>query len=198
MTQLKLFSAAILAFTLASKTSFAEANTYAIEPNHTSVVWFASHFGFSNPSGKFPDISGSIVFDESKPEKSVVNVTINTTSLVTGLSKFDTHLKSADFFDVEKFPTAKFVSKKIKVSGKDKAKIEGDLTMHGVTKLVVLDAKLNKLGVSPITQLPTIGLSATAVIARSDFGLNYALPGVSDKVNLVIEVEANIAPKVGE
>jgi filamentous hemagglutinin family protein len=100
-------------------------------------------------------------------------------------------LKSADFFDVEKFPTAKFVSKKIKVTGKDKSKIEGDLTMHGVTKTVTLDAKMNKSGISAVTQKPTIGFSATTEINRSEFGLEYAIPGVADKVKLVIEVEAN-------
>jgi polyisoprenoid-binding protein YceI len=191
MNKLKLLSIAILALTFASKTSFAEENIYVIEPNHISVVWFANHFGFSNPSGKFTDISGKVLFDESHPDKSSVNVVINTASLVTGLSKFDAHLKSADFFDVEKFPTATFVSKKIKVSGKNKAKIEGDLTLHGVTKSVILEAKFNKSGINPITQQPTIGFSATAVITRSEFGLDYAIPGVSDNVNLVIEVEAN-------
>jgi filamentous hemagglutinin family protein len=191
MTKLKLIAIATIAFAFSAKASFAEAVTYQIEPNHAYVVWFANHFGFSNQSGKFSDVSGEIIFDEAKPANSSVDVTIKVASLVTGLAKFDQHLKSADFFDAEKFPTAKFVSKKIKVTGKDKSKIEGDLTIHGVTKTVVLDAKMNKSGISAITQKPTIGFSATAEINRSEFGLEYAIPGVADKVKLVIEAEAN-------
>ena len=191
MTKLKLIAIATIAFAFSAKASFAEAVKYQIESNHAYVVWFANHFGFSNQSGKFSDVSGEIIFDEAKPANSSVDVTIKIASLVTGLAKFDQHLKSADFFDAEKFPTAKFVSKKIKVIGKDKSKIEGDLTIHGVTKTVVLDAKMNKSGVSAITQKPTIGFSATAEINRSEFGLEYAIPGVADKVKLVIEAEAN-------
>ena len=191
MTKLKLIAIATIAFAFSAKASFAEAVKYQIESNHAYVLWFANHFGFSNQSGKFSDVSGEIIFDETKPANSSVDVTIKIASLVTGLAKFDQHLKSADFFDAEKFPTAKFVSKKIKVIGKDKSKIEGDLTIHGVTKTVVLDAKMNKSGVSAITQKPTIGFSATAEINRSEFGLEYAIPGVADKVKLVIETEAN-------
>ncbi len=191
MTKLKLIAIATIAFAFSAKASFAEAVKYQIESNHAYVLWFANHFGFSNQSGKFSDVSGEIIFDEAKPANSSVDVTIKIASLVTGLAKFDQHLKSADFFDAEKFPTAKFVSKKIKVIGKDKSKIEGDLTIHGVTKTVVLDAKMNKSGVSAITQKPTIGFSATAEINRSEFGLEYAIPGVADKVKLVIETEAN-------
>ncbi len=190
MHKLKLFSAAIFALTFSSQ-AFAEAAKYQIEPNHSHVNWTANHFGFSNQTGKFSDISGEINFDEKKPQDSSVDVTIKIASLTTGLAKFDGHLKSADFFDAEKFPTAKFVSKKIKVTGKNKAKIEGELTLRGVTKSVTLNATFNKSGDSVITQKPTIGFSATAVIKRSDFGINYAVPAVSDNVNLVIEVEAN-------
>jgi polyisoprenoid-binding protein YceI len=191
MKILKLAALAILALTISVQSSLAQENKFVIEPNHTSVVWFANHFGFSNPSGKFTDIDGSIVFDEANPTKSSVDVTIKTASLNTGFTKFDQHLKSKDFFDVEKFPTAKFVSNKITVTGKNKAKIEGDLTLVGVTKPVTLNAKFNKSGVNPINQKETVGFSAVAVITRSEFGIDYAIPGVSDKVNLTIELEAN-------
>jgi len=79
----------------------------------------------------------------------------------------------------------------VKVTGKNKAKVEGDLTMHGVTKPVTLNVKFNKAGANPLSKLQTIGFSATAVITRSEFGLDYAVPGVADAVNLVIEAEAN-------
>jgi polyisoprenoid-binding protein YceI len=191
MKKLKLFSIAIFVVIFSSQASVAEENKYTIEPNHTSVTWSANHFGFSNPSGKFSEIEGEIVFDEAHPEKSSVDVVIKIASLNTGLPKFDQHLKSKDFFDLDKFSTAKFVSKKIVVTGKNKAKITGDLTLVGITKSVTLNAKFNKSAVSPITQKQTIGFSANAVITRSEFGINYAIPGVSDKVDLVIEAEAN-------
>jgi len=176
---------------LAQDTSSAE-NKYAIEKNHTSVMWIADHFGYSKVSGKFTDISGEIVFDEKKPQNSSVQVEIKTDSIATGLPKFEEHLKSKDFFDVKNFPTAKFVSKKIIVEGKkNKAQIVGDLTLLGITKEVILKAEFNKSAPNPMSQKPTIGFSAKTTINRSDFGIKYALPGIADKVELVIEVEAN-------
>lgn len=171
--------------------SFAAEEKYTIEPNHTSVVWSANHFGFSNSSGKFNDIEGFIIFDEKNPQKSSTEITIKTSGIVTGIAKFDDHLKSQDFFDVKNYQTAKFVSKKIVVSGKNKAKISGDLTILNITKPVTLDVTFNKSGANPINQKQSVGFSATTSIMRSEFGIKYALPSVSDKVNLVIEVEAN-------
>lgn len=191
MKKLKLLTIAAAVFIASNSNSFAEVNKYEFESNHTSVTWSANHFGFSNPSGKFTDISGTIIFDDANPTKSSVEATIKIASLNTGLPKFDQHLKSKDFFDAEAFTTAKFVSKKITVTKKDEAKIEGELTLLGITKPVTLNAKFNKSGVSPVNQKQTIGFSANAVIARSEFGMKYAIPGVSDKVNLLIEVEAN-------
>jgi len=164
---------------------------YIIEKNHTSVMWIADHFGFSKVSGKFTDIDGSITFNEKTVELSKVEVVINTNEIATGLPKFEKHLKSKDFFDVDNFPTAKFVSKKIVKKSKDKAEIYGDLTLLGVTKEVVLDTKLNKSSPNPMSQKPTIGFSAKTTINRSDFNMKYALPGIADKVDLIIEVEAN-------
>lgn len=169
-----------------------EQKSYKFDPNHTSVSWTVNHLGFSNVSGKFTDVSGSISLDEKKPEKSSVEVTINIASINTGLPKFDEHLKSKDLLNVKEFPNAKFVSKKVVTSGKNSAKIYGDLTLLGVTKEVVLDAKLNKSDVHPMNKKPTIGFSAVATINRSDFGINYAIPAVPDKVNLIIEAEANM------
>jgi polyisoprenoid-binding protein YceI len=171
--------------------SFAEPFEYKIESNHAFVLWSANHFGFSDQYGKFSDIAGKIIFDEKKPENSSVDVEIKISSLSTGLTKFDEHLKSADFFDEKKFPTAKFVSKKVVLKGKKGAEITGDLTIKGVTKSVVLKTKFNKSGVNPISQKETIGFSAKTKIKRSEFGMDYALPAVSDKVDLIIEVEAN-------
>ena len=169
----------------------AKSNKYQTEANHTSISWTANHFGFSDVSGKFTDVSGIVIFDEKKPEKSSVQITIKTSALETGLPKLNTHLKSADFLNVDKFPAATFVSRKVTLAGTNKARIDGDLTLMGITKPVSLIAKFNKSGVNPINQKPTIGFSATGNIKRSDFGIKYALPRVSDKIDLTIELEAN-------
>ncbi len=190
----KLFKTSVFILALISNNAFAQeakSNKYIVEPTHTSVSWSANHFGFSNVSGKFTDVDGVVIFNEKKPELSSVQVTIKTASILSGVSKLDTHLKSADFLAVDKFPTASFVSKKIALIGKDRARIDGDLTLMGITKPVSLVTKFNKAGVNPINNKPSIGFSATAAIKRSDFGIKYALPGVSDNVDLVIQLEAN-------
>lgn len=183
----------LLPITLALFTFSANAaDTYKFDPHHTSVVWTANHFGFSNPSGKFSEVEGDLVLDEKNPAKSQVNVTVKMINLFTGYANFDNHLKSADFFNIEKFTTATFVSKKVTITGKNTAKIAGDLTLVGVTKPITLNAKLNKIDVSPISQKRTAGFTATAVIKRSDFGIDYAVPSVGDYVKLLIEAEAGL------
>jgi len=168
------------------------AESYKLDPHHTSVVWTANHFGFSNPSGKFSEVEGDLVLDEKHPAKSKVNVVIKMANLFTGYDKFDNHLKSADFFNIEKYTTATFTSKKINLTGKNSAKVMGDLTLLGVTKPVTLNVKMNKIAVSPISQKKTAGFTATAVIKRSDFGIDYAIPAVGDNVKLLIEAEAAV------
>ncbi len=179
---------ALLAFT-APSASFA-ADSYKFDPNHTSVIWNATHFGASKPHGIFSQIEGTLTLDQADPAKSSLNVTIPTDKIATGIPKFDEHLKSKDFFNVTEHPTATFVSKKVEVTGKDTAKVTGDLTLVGVTKPVTLDVKLNQIAPNPMNKKETAGFSATTKIKRSEFGIKYAIPGVSDEVDLVIEAEA--------
>ncbi|MSP33891.1 MAG: polyisoprenoid-binding protein [Rickettsiales bacterium] len=168
------------------------AESYKFDPHHTSIVWTANHFGFSNPSGKFSEVEGDLTLDEKNPAKSQVNVTVKMANLFTGYSNFDNHLKGNDFFNIEKFTTATFVSKKVTISGKNTAKVIGDLTVLGVTKPVTLNVKLNKIAINPISQIRTAGFTATALIKRSDFGIDYAIPSVGDYVKLLIEAEAAV------
>lgn len=167
------------------------AETYTLDPMHTAVTWHINHFGFSNPSGKFMQAEGSVTLDQDNPANSSVNVTIPIAGVNTGVEKLDEHLKTADFFDVEKYPTAKFVSTKVEVTGDDTAIVHGDLTLHGVTKPVALDVTLNKVGENMFKK-QTAGFSATAQIKRSDFGIETYLPGLGDDVRLDIESEANM------
>ena len=153
------------------------------------MQWSISHFGFSNPSGKWL-ADGTLVLDEAKPKDSKVNVTIKVGDLVTAIPKLDENLKGNEFFDVAKFPTATFVSDKVDVTGTNTAKVHGTLTLHGVSKPIVLDVKLNKLGISPVSNKKTAGFTATTKLKRSDFGVDAYLPGLGDEVKINIEAEA--------
>lgn len=169
--------------------------TYDIDVNHAQVIWHANHFGFSKPAGKFSDIKGKIIFDEKKPENSSVEVEIKIASLTTGLKKFDEHLLGEDFFNEAKYPNAKFISNKIQITKRNQAKIYGELTLCGVKKDIVLDANLNKIGINQFSQKKTIGISAKTKINRSDFGIDFGLPGIGNQVVLDIEIEANLNDK---
>lgn len=172
-------------------TNFANAaKTYKLDQNHTNIIWSANHFGFSSPSGKFTDVEGTIVLDEQSPSQSKVEIAIKTASIATGIEKFDNHLKSADFFNIAKFSTAKFISTEINQTAKNIAKVKGNLTLLGITKPVTLNVRLNKIGLNPISQKQTVGFSALATIKRSEFGMNFGIPGISDEVKLTIETEA--------
>jgi polyisoprenoid-binding protein YceI len=173
----------------------AASTTYTIEPTHTQVQFTYTHFGFSNITLRFDQVEGSIVHDAAAPAKSTVNVTIPTASLSTGVAKFDEHIKSPDFFDVAKFPTATFKSTKVVALGKGKLKVTGDLMIHGVTKSVVMDVTTNKLGIHGYAKVPAAGFDASIKIKRSDFGVGAYAPAVSDDVTIKITVEA-LAAKV--
>ncbi len=192
MHKLLLGTVALITFGLPVGAQASE--TYTLDPYHTNLYWKADHFGFSKPSGKFATVTGNVTLDEAAPEKSSVNVTVNTGSVVTGIDLFDEHLRADKFFNSEKFSTATFVSSKVEPTGKDTAKVTGDLTLLGVTKPVTLDVTLNKIGENPINKLKTAGFTATGVVKRSEFGMTYASPGVSDDVQLTIDAEANIQP----
>ncbi|MDQ2993877.1 MAG: YceI family protein [Pseudomonadota bacterium] len=168
----------------------AATESYTLDPNHSYVAWGVSHFGFSDQVGKWY-VNGTIDFDAAKPQNSKVNVTIKVDEIVTGLSEFDKHLKGKLFFDTSKYPTATFVSDKINVTGDKSAKIQGTLTVHGVSKSITLDVKLNKKDVNPLNNKPTLGFSATTNLKRSDYNIKTLLPSVGDDVQLMIQVEAN-------
>lgn len=183
---------AVLAGLGVSLSVSAAPETYHFDPNHTNITWHANHMGFSNPSGKFMQAEGTLTLDEENLANSKVEVTVKPSSVLTGLEKFDNHLKGKDFFEVEKFPEAKFVSDKVEVNG-NTLKVHGSLTIRGVSKPVVLDATLNKVAPNPMSKKKTAGFSASTTVKRSEFGINYALPAVSDEVKVEIEVEATLA-----
>jgi polyisoprenoid-binding protein YceI len=163
------------------------ATTYTIEPDYTQAVFRWSHLGFSNPAAQLSQGQGTLEFDPADPTRAAVNVTIALSSLNTGVPALDEHLRSEDFFEVAKFPTASFHSTKVEQgAGKDRLKVTGELNLHGVTKPVTLDVTVLKVGSNPRTQLPTVGFEATTTLKRSDFGLGAFVPQVSDEIRLQI------------
>ena len=184
-----LLTAALVA---ASANAFAAGVTYKLDPTHTNVLASWSHFGYSNPYANFGDVEGTLVYDAADVTKSSVEVTLPLSGLNGFSSKFNDHLRSADIFDIAKFPSATFKSTKVESAGNGKLKITGDLTIKGITRPVVLDVRLNKSVEHPMSKRPAIGFDATATIKRSDFDLAVYVPNVSDEVKLRITTEATV------
>jgi polyisoprenoid-binding protein YceI len=161
------------------------AGTYSVDPDHTQVVWTVDHMGVTPLTGMFGRMTGTLVLDPAKPSAAKLDVEIPLTGLTTATEGFGKHLRTADFFDAEKFPTGRFVSTSVQAKGSE-AVITGDLTLHGVTKPVTLKAKFFGAGPNPMTKALNIGFTATARIKRSDYGLGYAVPVVADEVDLKI------------
>ncbi|OIR09154.1 protein YceI [mine drainage metagenome] len=166
-----------------------EGGQFAVDKNHAKIIFSISHFGFSTYYGMFTDFDAKLAFNPKAVTKSKLAVTVNLNGIDTTNPKLDEHLKSAAFFDVAKYPTATFKSTKIKVTGATTGKIYGDLTLHGVTRPVVLDASFNGGGTNPMTKAYEVGFNATALIKRSDFGVKAYVPAVGDDVKLIISGE---------
>ncbi|MFT4090956.1 MAG: YceI family protein [Asticcacaulis sp.] len=169
--------------------AFAAPVTYKLDSGHTEVLFSWSHFGFSNPTAKFQSAEGTLVLDQENPAASSVEVKFDINSINSGVGAFDDHLKSADFFDAAQFPTATFKSTKVELTGADTAKVTGDLTIKGVTKPIVLDVKLNKIGEN-FKGETIAGFSAKGELKRSEFNAGAYAPAVSDEIKLKITVEA--------
>ena len=161
--------------------------TYAVESTHALVGWKVNHFGFSDYFGQFGNVTGSLTLDRARPANSRVDVTIPVNSLATVNEELTHHLLSGDFFDAANQPTARFVSRSVRVRGM-RATIVGDLTLKGVTKPVTLDARFIGAGTNPFSNKETVGFNATTTIKRSDFNMGMAVPLVTDNVELTITV----------
>ncbi len=181
--------------TLVAAASFSAqaAEKYDIDPSHTQVQFTYSHLGFSNITGRFDQVQGDFQFDVADPTRSSVSITIPVTSISTGVGKLDEHLLTADFFDATQFPTATFKSTGVTAAGEGKLAMAGDLTIHGVTRPVVLDVTINGIGEHPMRKLPAAGFDARTTIKRSDFGVGAYVPAVGDEVTISITVEATRA-----
>ncbi|WP_347261085.1 YceI family protein [Rudaea sp.] len=168
---------------------------YDIDPTHSNVTFGWNHFGFSNPTARLKTIEGSVLLDQADLTKSSVSVTLPLEGLDTGVPKLDEHLKTADFLDAAKYPTITFKSTKVEKVGDNGLKITGDLNVHGVTKPVTLNAKVNKIGLFEMGpyEAQAAGFDAETVIKRSDFGVSKYEPAVSDEIAVRITLDAKQA-----
>lgn len=167
----------------------ASAATYDIDPAHTYPNFTIGHLGYSTMHGRFGSTSGTVELDLKK-KTGAVNVVIDAASIDTGFKKRDDHLRSPDFFNVMEFPEITFKSTKVNFTSDKTAKVDGKLTIAGVTKDVTLDVTHIHCAPHPFNKKDVCGFDANTSIKRSDFGVKYALPAVSDEVNIMLEVEA--------
>lgn len=168
----------------------AAADSYVLDPSHSQIVFNYNHLGYSTTYGMFSGFEGQISWDRDDVAKSSVIVSFPVRSMLTGWEERFAHFMSPDFFDAADDEMVSFASTGIEVTGDTTAKITGDLTLNGVTKSVVLDAKLNQEGDHPMAQKPWAGFDATTTLVRSEFNLGAFAPYVSDEVQLMISIEA--------
>lgn len=181
--------AALLLGTLSLPT-FAAAQKFTLDPDHTQVRVTWNHAGFSNPGAMFDIGAGTLVWDGNDPRQSTVTVSIPVQSVDTRVPALDDTFKT-QYFDVAKYPRITFTSTSVeRVAQTNHYRVNGQLTVHGITRPVTLDATLNKLAEDPMLKVPAIGFDATATLNRSKFGLGAYTPLVSDAVQIHITTEA--------
>ena len=161
------------------------AGTYTMDSAHTLIGWRVNHLGFNDYFGIFGNPTGTLTLDPANPAAAKLSVQVPISGLVVASDKLSEHLMSGDFFNAATHPTASFVSTGVTVDGED-AQISGDLTLNGVTKPVTISARFTGAGANPMSKAETIGFEGKTVIKRSDFGISYGVPAVSDEVALGI------------
>jgi polyisoprenoid-binding protein YceI len=188
---MKQFVLATALLALSAPFALAQASTWASDPAHSEVDFSIKHMSVSNVHGRFGKVNATISLNAADITKSIVIATIDTTTVDTGEPARDTHLKTDAFFDVAKFPTATFTSTGVTKSGSN-LKVTGNLTLHGVTKEVVLDVEAPGSPIeSPMDHKQHSGFSATTTVSRTAFGIGSKFPAavLGDDVKLTIELE---------
>lgn len=171
--------------------SQAFAQTFEIDPRHSQVTFKVERFGFSNVIGAFSGVTGVISLDQASPENSHVEASIDTTTLYTGNDERNHHVGGKFWLNTAEFSQITFMSSSIKQNEDNRALIQGELSLLGVTKEVTLDMRLNRLGDDPAAKRTAVGFSGDAVLKRSDFGLMTAQKLVGDEVHIHLEVLAH-------
>jgi len=185
----------LLPLLLFSTVTAAQINTvrqYPIDANHSTVGFSVSIMdGLSRVSGKFTDFTVTLMSDEKDITKSSVNVVIKAASINTGIPARDTDLRSAAFFEVEKYPEITFQSKRIEKKGKQLFAV-GTFTMHGVSKEITLPFQITGVNKDPVSKKMNLGYSARIVLNRRDFGINWTHPKVPNFLSDNVEIEVNL------
>jgi len=184
----KTFITAVLA-TLIAAPAIAAPTTYVVDPSHTFPRFSYDHMGMSKQILRFNKTTGNVVLDK-KAKQAHVDIVIDMKSIDTGFELFDEHIQAEDFLDTARYPTATFKSTEVVFEGDKPVRIEGDLTIKGITKPVTLTVTSFFNGAHPMMKKEAIGANASAVIKRSDFNAGKYVPAVSDEVTLDIALEA--------
>ena len=180
--------------------AFAGTTTWQIDPKHSSAQFAVTHLMISTVRGEFHQVNGTVVIDDADISRSLVNVTIDASTVDTREPDRDKHLMSPDFFDVAKYPTMTFKSTRVEPAAPGRLKVTGDLTIRGVTKQVVLEVTAPKPAIKDPWGLQRTGVSGSAKINRQDFGVawNKSLDAggvvVGDDVNITLDVEMVVPP----
>jgi polyisoprenoid-binding protein YceI len=170
----------------ASQNGDVKAGDYLVEPYHTQILFSVSHFGLSNFSGVVTGASGSLMLDPAHPAGSKLDVSVDAATILTPVEKLTGELRGAEWLDAEKYPKATFVSTKVIPTGAGQATIEGNFTLHGVTRPLTLHARFVGAGVNPITKGYTVGFDGEGAIKRTEFGVTKYAPMIGDTVHLTI------------
>ncbi len=187
MKRLALLTVGCLLFMATGSRAVAQSATYDLEASHTSVVFAASHFGYSYTYGRFNQVAGAFRFDKNNPAASAFTVEIDAASLDTNDQKRDGHLRSPDFFDVRQFPKITFQSTSVTGTGKQ-LQLTGNLTLHGVTKQITVPLQYLGEGLGPY-QKYRCGFFSNFSIKRSEFGMKGMLPAIGDDITIIVSFE---------
>jgi len=185
---LRFLPGAVCAVILATP-SLVHADTWHIDESNSSAEFSVRHMGISTVRGAFKKVRGTVEYNSSDLSKASVNVTIDAASIDTRVEMRDEHVRGPDFLDVAKYPTITFHSMRVEPEGKGKLKVTGDLTMHGVTKTVVLDVDGPSAAVKDPQGGSHMGASGTTKINREEFGVSGTPMMVSDEVTITLDVE---------
>lgn len=189
MHKLSTLAAAAILFIAAAAPALAAPETYVVDGSHTFPRFSYSHLGFSTQLSRFNKTTGKVVFDKAAKTGSV-DIEIDAKSVDTGSTLFNEHIQGEDFLDTAKFPTATFKSTKVIFKGDKPAKIQGELTIKGVTKPVILTVTSFQAMPHPMQKKDAIGANATTTIKRSEFNAGKYAPHVGDEVRIDIAIEA--------
>lgn len=174
---------------VATTGALAESTTYTVEPNHSSVVFEAKHFGTSTVRARIPAKSGTITIDPAA-KTGKVEIVLDTAAVVSGVAKFDEHLKSKDFFNVATYPDAIFTATSMTFDGDKVTGVSGDLTMIGKSNPVSLKATHYNCYTSPVLKKQVCGGDFETTITRSQWNINFGIPFVPDDTHLLVQIEA--------